>query len=76
MNREELRQALGTRIKTLRKEKGYTSYEAFAYEHDIHRVQWGRYEQGQDIYFSTLVRITKVLGVSLTEFFEDGFDNL
>lgn len=76
MNREELRQALGTRIKTLRKQKGYTSYEAFAYEHDIHRVQWGRYEQGQDIYFSTLVRITKVLGVSLTEFFEDGFDNL
>lgn len=76
MNREELRQALGTRIKTLRKEKGYTSYEAFAYEHDIHRVQWGRYEQGQDIYFSTLVRITKVLGVSLTEFFEDGFKDI
>ena len=76
MNRDELQQALGTRIKTLRKQKGYTSYESFAYEHDIHRVQWGRYEQGQDLYVSTLARITKVLGVSLSEFFEDGFENL
>jgi transcriptional regulator with XRE-family HTH domain len=63
---------LGKRIQELRKQKGYTSYETFANEHDIHRVQWGRYESGSDLYFSTLVKICKVLDVSLEEFF-NGF---
>lgn len=69
----ELKQ-IGARIKELRKRKGYTSYETFANEHDIHRVQWGRYEQGLDMYSSTLIKITKLLGVSLKEFFSEGFD--
>lgn len=70
---KELKQ-IGARIKELRKQLGYTSYETFANEHDIHRVQWGRYEQGLDLYTSTLIKITKVLGVSLKEFFREGFD--
>lgn len=70
---KELKQ-IGNRIKELRKQLGYTSYETFANEHDIHRVQWGRYEQGLDLYTSTLIKITKVLGVSLKEFFREGFD--
>lgn len=65
---------IGIRIKELRKKKGYTSYEAFANEHDIHRVQWGRYEQGMDMYVSTLVKITTLLGITLQEFFAEGFD--
>lgn len=69
----ELKQ-IGNRIKQLRKKMGYTSYETFANEHDIHRVQWGRYEQGLDLYTSTLIKIAKVLGVSLKEFFSEGFD--
>ena len=44
---------IGGRIKQLRKKLGYTSYETFANEHDIHRVQWGRYEQGLDVHFYT-----------------------
>ena len=65
---------IGLRIKQLRKKLGYTSYETFANEHDIHRVQWGRYEQGLDMYTSTLVKIAKLLGVSMKEFFSEGFD--
>jgi transcriptional regulator with XRE-family HTH domain len=65
---------IGARIKELRKKKGYTSYETFANEHDIHRVQWGRYEQGLDMYSSTLIKIVKLLDVSLKEFFSEGFD--
>ncbi len=64
---------IGNRIRELRRQKGYTSYETFANEHDIHRVQWGRYEQGLDMYISTLIKITKLLGVSLTDFFREGF---
>jgi transcriptional regulator with XRE-family HTH domain len=65
---------IGARIKELRKKKGYTSYETFANEHDVHRVQWGRYEQGLDMYSSTLIKIVKLLGVSLKDFFNEGFD--
>ena len=65
---------IGDRIKMLRKARGYTSYEDFANEHDIHRVQWGRYEKGLDMYTSTLIKITKVLGVSLRDFFNDEFE--
>lgn len=66
--------AIGDRIRQLRRAKGYTSYETFANEHDIHRVQWGRYEQGHDMRSSTLVKITKLLGVSMKEFFAEGFE--
>ncbi len=69
----ELKQ-IGNRIKELRKGLGYTSYETFANEHDVHRVQWGRYEQGLDMYSSTLIKICKLLDVSLKEFFSKGFD--
>ena len=67
-------QQLGLRIREIRKRKGYSSYETFANEHDIHRVQWGRYEQGKDLYFSTVIRIIRVLDVSVEEFFSEGFD--
>lgn len=65
---------LGARIKDLRTKKGYTSYEYFAYEHDISRAQFGRYEQGQDLRFTSLVKIVEAFGMTLSEFFGEGFD--
>ena len=67
-------QKLGARIKDLRIKKGYTSYEYFAYEHNISRAQFGRYEQGQDLRFSSLIKIVKAFDISLHEFFSEGFD--
>lgn len=67
-------QQIGNRIKTLRKQRGYRSYEIFAYEHNIHRSQWGKYEKGANLNFVTLVKVTALLGVSLKEFFSEGFD--
>ena len=64
---------LGARIKTLRIKAGYASYETFAYEHGLPRAQYGRYEQGKDLRFSSLVRVVSAFGISLAEFFEDGF---
>ncbi len=65
---------IGERIKTLRRQKGYRSYEIFAYEHNIHRSQWGKYERGANLNFVTLVKVAALLGVSLKEFFAEGFD--
>jgi transcriptional regulator with XRE-family HTH domain len=65
---------LGNRIKQLRLERGYTSYEYFAYEHNISRAQFGRYEQGQDLRMSSLIKVVSAFDMTLEEFFSDGFN--
>ena len=65
---------LANRIRTLRIQKGYTSYEYFAYEHNISRAQFGRYETGEDLRFSSLVKIVKAFDMTLENFFSEGFD--
>jgi len=65
---------LGERIKQLRIERGYPSYEYFAYEHDISRAQFGRYENGQDLRFSSLVKVINAFGMTIEEFFSEGFE--
>ena len=65
---------LSARIKELRKNKGYKSHEAFAYDIGISRSQYNKYERGYDIRFTTLVRIIKELNMSIDEFFSEGFD--
>jgi transcriptional regulator with XRE-family HTH domain len=64
---------LGARIRHFRIKKGYTSSETFAYENDIPRAQYGRYENGEDLRYSSLLRVLDALGVSLKEFFGEGF---
>ena len=71
---DEQLKKLGERIKQLRIEKGYTSYEYFAYEHNISRAQFGRYEQGQDLRISSLVKIVNAFEMTLAEFFSEGFE--
>ena len=65
---------LGKRIKSIRLAKGYTNYESFAYEHNIPRPQYGRYERGEDLKFSSLLKVLKGFDMSLNEFFSEGFD--
>lgn len=65
---------MGKRIKSIRLQKGYTSYEVFAYEHNISRAQFGRYENGEDLRYSSLVRIIRAFDMSIDEFFSEGFD--
>lgn len=74
LNSEATLKKLGERIKQLRIKKGYTSYEYFAYEHNISRAQFGRYEKGQDLRISSLVKIVNAFGVTLSEFFSEGFE--
>lgn len=65
---------LAKRIKEIRIKKGYTNYEYFAYEHNISRSQFGRYENGEDLRYSSLVKVVKAFGMTLEEFFSEGFD--
>lgn len=75
MNEESKRlNQLGTRLRYYRKHKGYSNYEHLAYDLGISRSQYGKYENGGNIKFTTLCKILDFLNVSLKEFFSDGFD--
>ncbi|SIS46875.1 Cro/C1-type HTH DNA-binding domain-containing protein [Kaistella chaponensis] len=74
-DKEAVLKKLGARIKSLRIEKGYSSYEYFAYEHNISRAQFGRYERGEDLRFSTLVKIVAAFDMTFEKFFSEGFES-
>lgn len=67
-------QLMAKRLKSLRIEKGFTSYEAFANEFGLSRALYGRYEKGKDLRYSSLVKIVKAHDMTLEEFFSEGFD--
>jgi len=64
---------VGELLKQYRKKAGYSNYEYFAYENNISRPQYGKYEAGANIQLNTLIKILQALDVSLEEFFK-GFN--
>ena len=64
---------IGKRIREIRKKK-YSNSERFAYENDLNRVQYGRYENGKDLRMSSFLKILKALKITPKEFFGDGFE--
>lgn len=73
LDEAEYKQKLGNRIKALRIAAGYSNYDFFAYDNNIQRAQWGRYEKGQDLRFSSLLKVVGAFGMTLEEFFSEGF---
>jgi transcriptional regulator with XRE-family HTH domain len=61
---------IGERLKYFRKKAGYSNYEYFAYDHNISRPQYGKYEAGANIQLNTLIKILKAMDISLEEFFK------
>lgn len=61
---------ISEKIKQLRKDSGYTSYETFAYDNEINRVQYWRVENGQNITLKTLLKILYIHKISVAEFFK------
>ena len=73
MKEEDLKK-LAKRIKSLRQGKGYSNYEDFAFVNELPRAQYGRYEKGEDLKFSSLMKVIRALGVSVKDFFSEGFE--
>lgn len=67
-------QQLAARIRSIRKAQGYTNADFFAYENDITRSQYARYESGEDIRFSSLIKLIKAFKMTPADFFSKGFD--
>ncbi len=71
---EKLLRLIGKRIRELRIDKGYSSQESFAYDANIPRAQYGRYEAGTNITILSLNKIIKFHKITLEEFFSQGFE--
>ncbi len=70
---EELLKAIGERLKEVRVQNGYTSYEDFALEHGLGRMQYWRMEKGVNLTMKSLIRVLTIHEMSLQEFFSKGF---
>ena len=61
---------IGLKLTELRKQKGYTSHEDFAYDHEIPRVQYWRLEKGQtNVTMKSLIKLLAIHKLTVEEFF-------
>lgn len=72
--RHKVTDKVAQRLKQLRKSKGFTSGEAFAFSHGINRSQYISYERGIDLRISSLTKICEAHGITLEQFFSEGFE--
>lgn len=66
---EELK-AIANRLKELRKAKGYSNYEHIAFALEMSRSAYWRLETGANFELKTLIKICRLLDVTLEEFFQ------
>lgn len=61
---------IGSKLTDLRKQKGYSSHEDFAYDYDIPRVQYWRIEKGKtNLTIKSLCRLLTIHKLSIEDFF-------
>ncbi|MBP9848725.1 MAG: helix-turn-helix transcriptional regulator [Flavobacterium sp.] len=65
---------IASKLKKLRIEKGFTSYENFAYQYDLSRIQYWRMEKGTNFTIKYLMKILEIHQISLEDFFKDVFE--
>ena len=68
---EKIYKNIGEKLKKLRKDAGFTSYEQFAWEYGLGRVQYGRLEKGTNMTIKSLLKILSVHKITFKEFFSD-----
>ena len=62
---------IGNRLRELRKKKGYSSYETFAFDNDLPRMQYWRIEKGKaNITIKSLEKILQIHNLTFKEFFD------
>lgn len=62
--------AIANRLKELRKAKGYNNYEHIAFDLGMSRSAYWRLESGENFNLKTLIKICKLLEITLADFFE------
>lgn len=62
--------SIGERIKSLRMNAGYKSYEVFAWENNLSRIQYWKMEKGTNCTLKSLDKVLKVHNLTYKEFFD------
>lgn len=62
---------IASKLKQMRIDAGFTSYENFANAKDLDRKQYWRIENGANITILTLIKLLEIHEVTLKEFFSD-----
>lgn len=69
LDEEVIQKAIGKRIKELRIDAGFTSYENFAFEHELSaRYYWG-VENGRNISIRYLLILLTIFNLGIKDFF-------
>lgn len=64
-----VKNSIGSKIKSLRIEAGYKSYEVFAWENNLSRIQYWKMEQGTNCTLKSLYKILDVHQLTFQDFF-------
>jgi DNA-binding XRE family transcriptional regulator len=62
--------AIAMRLKELRKQKGFKNYEHIAFDLGMSRSSYWKLEQGANFEIKTLIKVCRLLDVTLEEFFQ------
>jgi transcriptional regulator with XRE-family HTH domain len=67
---------MSLRFKHLRKQKGYSSHETFAYDYGLDRAQYGKIEAGaSNMTLKVFIKHLNAIGISFREFFNEEYEN-
>lgn len=67
---KETLERIGAKLTELRKQKGYSSHEDFAYDYDLPRVQYWRMEKGKaNVTIKSLYKILAIHKLTVEDFF-------
>ncbi len=58
----------GNELRKLRIEAGYKSYEQFAYDNDISRIQYWKMENGNNFTLKSLLKVLNGLNINFNDF--------
>ena len=61
--------SIGQRLKSLRIDAGYKSYEVFAWENNLSRIQYWKMEKGTNCTLKSLFKVLKIHNLTYKEFF-------
>ena len=61
---------IAEKLKKMRIDKGHTSYENFAHDMDLPRVQYWRLEHGVNFRIESLLKVLDVHKITLEDFFK------
>ena len=71
INEKAILKEIGEKLKGLRIKKGYKSYESFAVDNELSRMQYWRIEKGlTNLTIKSLIRILNIHQISIEEFFK------